>query len=526
MKEPAGGLLARAERALGLQTNPVIFFISAGIIAAFVPLAVVFNEPFSALFGAMTTWVATNLGWFYILSVTGFLVFLLWLVISRFGSVRLGPDDSRPEFSDLSWFTMLFAAGIGTVLMFWGVAEPITHYVHPPFEGVTPASPQAAERAMDLALYHFGLHTWTIFALPGLALGYFVYRRELPLRVSSAFHPVLGERIYGPIGWAIDTFAVVGTMFGVATSLGMGTLQVNTGLEYLFGIENSPTAQVVIIAVITCIATTSVVLGLDKGVKHLSELNIGLAVLLLLFVFLVGPTVSILQAMVQSVGSYLTALPEIALWNDAFADNGWQQRWTLFYWAWTISWAPFVGIFVARISKGRTIREFIVGVLLAPTLFSIIWFSVFGVTAIEVENSVGGLAAQVDEEVAVAIYVFLENFPWASITCGLAVLIIVIFFTTSSDSASLVIDMLSSGGNPNPPTRQRVFWAISEGAVAATLLLAGGFEALQNVITTLGFPFCGLLVFMAISMYRALKQEEAQRLAQEADDTSGQSSTS
>jgi len=501
-------MLERLGRALGLKTNPVIFFVSAAIIAAFVPIAAIFDEPFTQLFGAATNWIATNLGWFYILAVTGLLGFLLWVAFGRSGDLKLGPDDAEPEYSDVAWFTMLFAAGIGTVLMFWGVAEPISHFTKPPFRDVEPGTLDAAESAMDIALYHFGLHTWTIFALPGMALGYFVYRRGLPLRVSSVFHPILGDRVHGPIGWAIDTVAVVGTMFGVATSLGLGTLQVASGLDHLFAIPNNAITHTGIIVVITAMATTSVVFGLDAGVRRLSEANILLAVLLLVFVFVTGPTVYILQGMVQAIGSYIVALPELAFWNDAYADDGWQQKWTIFYWAWTISWAPFVGIFVARISYGRTLREFVLGVLLAPTTFSIIWFSVFGIASFDIElNRGGGLAEQVDADVSTAIYGFLQHFPLPSLTCGLAVLVIVIFFTTSSDSASMVIDMLSSGDEEEPPTRQRVFWALSEGAVAAGLLFLGGFKALSNVITTLALPFCGLLVFMAIAMGQAIRKE-------------------
>lgn len=502
-------MFERLENKLQLESNPVIFFISAGIILVFVVVAAAFNQALATFFGAVTTFIATYLGWFYILVVTCLLIFLVWIGLSRHGSVRLGPDDARPEYSNLAWFTMLFAAGIGTILMFWGVAEPISHFGEPPMGNVQSGTPAAAQQAMNITLYHFGLHTWTIFAMPGLALAYFVYRHNLPLRISSIFYGVLGERIYGPIGWTIDIIAVVGTMFGVATSLGLGTLQIGAGLNHLTGMPNSPLSQFGIIAFITAIATTSVVLGLDRGIRRLSLFNITLAVLLLLFVFITGPTLFIMQSMVQTIGSYLSELPRLAFWNQAYNDTGWQQDWTVFYWAWTISWAPFVGIFIARISKGRTIREFVTGVMLLPTVFSLIWYTVFGVSAMDIElNGEGGLVAQVNEEVAVALFVFLEHFPFSVVTSAIGVLIVVIFFTTSSDSASLVIDMLSSGGNPNPPARQRVFWAVSEGAVATVLLLVGGFDALQNVITTLGFPFCLLLIFMAFAMFHTLRGEE------------------
>jgi choline/glycine/proline betaine transport protein len=471
----------------------------------FVILAIPFDKQMADSFGKLTGWVASHLGWFYIVSVSGLLVFLVVLALSRFGSIRLGADDSRPDYSNLTWFTMLFAAGIGTILMFWGVAEPVSHFSQPPFEGVNAGTQRAASDAMTLALYHFGLHTWTIFAMPGLAIGYFAYRHGLPMRISSLFYPILGERAFGPLGWTVDIVAVLGTLFGVATSLGLGTLQLNSGLSYLFGVPSSGFVQVLLITTITAIAATSVALGLDKGVRRLSQLNIGLAIVLIGFVALAGPSVFIAEGMVQSIGDYLHALPWLAFWTETFRESDWQRQWTLFYWAWTISWAPYVGIFIARISRGRTIREFVAGVLLAPTAFTLIWFGVFGLSAIHVEmNGQADLAAQVKEDPSVAIFAFLDTFPLAEIASALSVVIIVIFFTTSSDSASLVIDMLTRRDDQPSLVRQRIFWAAAQGVIAATLLLAGGLDALQNVITSLGLPFCVLLIFMAVALYRAL----------------------
>nr|WP_221275619.1 BCCT family transporter [Marinobacter oulmenensis] len=501
-------VLERLQRRLGLQTIPGIFFTSAGIAILFVALAIPFDEQVAGAFGVLTGWVARNLGWFYILSVSSLLIFLFGLAVSRYGSIRLGSDDSRPDYSNLTWFTMLFAAGIGTILMFWGVAEPVSHFASPPFDGVKAGTEQAASDAMTISLYHFGLHTWTIFAMPGLAIGYFAYRHDLPMRISSLFYPILGERIYGPLGWTVDVIAVLGTLFGVATSLGLGTLQLNSGLNYLFGVPTSGLVQVLLIAVIASIAATSVALGLDKGVRRLSQLNIVLALLLILFVAAVGPTVFIAEGMVQSIGDYLDALPWLAFWTETFKETDWQRQWTLFYWAWTISWAPYVGIFIARISRGRTIREFVAGVLFAPTAFTLVWFGVFGLSAIDVES--GGLvdlATQVENDPSVAIFAFLEAFPLAEVASALSVVIIVIFFTTSSDSASLVIDMLTRREDQPSLVRQRIFWAAAQGVVAASLLLAGGLDALQNVITSLGLPFCLLLLFMAVSLFRALRAD-------------------
>lgn len=501
-------MLERLQRRLGLQTIPGVFFTSAGVATLFVALAVPFDQEVAEYFGLLTGWVARNLGWFYILAVTSLLIFLLGLAVSRYGTIRLGGDDSRPDYSNLTWFTMLFAAGIGTILMFWGVAEPVSHFANPPFEGVRAGSEQAASDAMTVALYHFGLHTWTIFAMPGLAIGYFAYRHNLPMRISSLFYPILGERAFGPWGWAVDVIAVLGTLFGVATSLGLGTLQLNSGLSYLFGIPSTGLVQVILIAVIASIAATSVALGLDKGVRRLSQLNILLAMLLLAFVLSVGPTVFIAEGMVQSVGDYLDALPWLAFWTETFKETDWQRQWTLFYWAWTISWAPYVGIFIARISRGRTIREFVAGVLFAPTAFTLVWFGIFGLSAIQVEmNGAVALAEQVQQDPSVAIFAFLEAFPLAEVASALSVVIIVIFFTTSSDSASLVIDLLTRREDQPSLVRQRIFWAAAQGVIAATLLLAGGLDALQNVITSLGLPFCILLIFMAVSLFRALRAD-------------------
>lgn len=501
-------MLERLQRRFGLQIIPGVFFTSAGIAALFVAVAIPFDEVVAETFGLLTGWVARNLGWFYIFSVSALLLFLIGLAFSRYGNIRLGSDDSRPDYSNLTWFTMLFAAGIGTILMFWGVAEPISHFANPPFDGVQSGTEQAARDAMTVALYHFGLHTWTIFAVPGLAIAYFSYRHNLPMRISSLFYPILGERAFGPWGWAVDVIAVLGTLFGVATSLGLGTLQLNSGLDYLFDVPSTGLVQVILIAVITGIAATSVALGLDKGVRRLSQVNIVLAMALLAFVLTVGPTVFIAEGIVQSLGAYLDALPRLAFWTETFKDTDWQRQWTLFYWAWTISWAPYVGIFIARISRGRTIREFIAGVLLAPTAFTLVWFGIFGLSAIQVEMSGQiALAEQVQQDPSVAIFAFLEALPFARVASALSVIIIVIFFTTSSDSASLVIDMLTRRDDQPSLVRQRIFWAVAQGVIAATLLLAGGLDALQNVITSLGLPFCILLIFMSVALFRALRAD-------------------
>ena len=416
------------------------------------------------------------------------------------GHVRLGGDDERPEYSTLTWFGMLFAAGIGTILMFWGVAEPISHFANPPIGDVAPGSTAAAEQAIALTHYHFSLHTWTIFTLPALCFAYFIYKRKMPPRVSSIFSPILGARVYGPIGKTIDVIALIGTVFGVATSVGLGTLQINAGLAELFDVAVSPVVQVTVIVIVTAIASVSVALGLDRGIKVLSNINIYMAIGLLLFVILAGPTVLILKGTIESVGTYLSWLPDLAFWNNTVPnspDNAtWQNTWTVFYWAWTITWSPFVGIFIARISRGRTIREFVVGVLGLPVTFSLIWFGAFGTAAFNIENNgEGGLvnAVAVEGDIPGALFEFLSNYPAATFVSGMSILIVIIFFTTSVDSAAMVTDMIASGKEPaTAPIHQKLIWTVLMGAVGAVLLAAtgeGGLAALQQTIIVVGLPF-------------------------------------
>ncbi|GAA1011523.1 BCCT family transporter [Nocardiopsis tropica] len=500
---------------LGLDTNPTIFFTSAALTVVFVVCAIVFTDTVDTVFGAASQWILTHLGWLYILGVTSFLAFLVWIACSRYGGVRLGPPGSAPEYGNLAWFCMLFAAGIGSILMFWGVAEPISHYADPPQGDVEPESVEAARQAMGFTLYHFGLHTWTIFCLPALAFAYFVYRKGLPFRVSSVFHPFIGDRIDGPLGRTVDIVAVLGTLFGVAVTIGLGTMQINSGLNTLFGIEESRLTQLVLIAVVTAVAVASVASGLDVGIKWLSLLNVVLAVALLVFVFLASSPLYLAKGTIETVGVYLERLVPLSFWNDTFGNTGWQGAWTVFYWAWTITWSPFVGIFIARISKGRTIREFVLGVLVLPTAFSIVWFGVFGLSAFDIEmNRGGGLVREVavEQDIPGALFAFLEHFPMATFVSAASILIVVIFFTTSSDSASLVVDMLCSG-DAVTPVRQRVFWGVTEGVVAATVLTAtgvGGLDALQQTIIVFGLPFFAIGFFMMAGLVRSLRAEEAE----------------
>jgi choline/glycine/proline betaine transport protein len=489
-----------------MQVNPPVFFVSAALILAFVLFGALFPERAGRTFDSLQAGIVRDFGWFYIVAVAMFLIFVLFLMMSRYGDVKLGPDESEPEYSYLSWFAMLFSAGMGIGLLFFGVAEPIQHYAKPPVgEGSTVES---ARQAMILTFFHWGVHAWAIYIVVGLALAYFAFRRGLPLTLRSGLFPLIGKRIHGPIGHAIDIFAVLGTMFGVATSLGFGVLQVNAGFSYLFGLPVNATVQVVLIAVITGMATLSAGTGLDKGVKRLSELNIILAVLLLVFVLMVGSTVFLLQAFVQNIGAYLGAVVQRTFRMYAYEPNAWLGDWTLFYWGWWISWSPFVGMFIARISRGRTIREFITGVLLVPALFTFLWMTVFGNTAIALDLSGAAPIAQtVADNMPVALFEVMEQLPFSLFASGLVTLLVITFFVTSADSGALVIDMITSGAAPNPPVWQRIFWAICAGVVAAVLLLAGGLKALQTAALASALPFAIVMLFICYGLLRALQTE-------------------
>ena len=488
------------------QANVPVFVGSAALI--FTALLLVVRDPDDAsrVFAAIQSWIVHEMGWFYVAAVATFLVFAIGIAASSMGAIRLGPDDSVPDFSTASWFAMLFSAGMGIGIMFYGVAEPVLHFASPPVgEGGTV---EAARNAMQLSFFHWGLHAWAIYAVMGLALAYFSFRQGLPLTVRSALYPLIGERIYGPIGHLVDIFAVFGTMFGVATSLGLGVLQVNAGLDYLFGIAPDISVQLMLIAGITLLATASVVSGINAGIRRLSELNLGLAIALMLFVLAVGPTVFLLQAAMQNTGAYLSDLVGKTFTLYAYQPNEWIGGWTLFYWGWWISWSPFVGMFIARISRGRTIREFVIGVLLVPSGFTFLWFTIFGNTALAMQ--LDGSAQMVDAvqaDVAVALFQFLGHLPFAGISMTIATLLVVTFFVTSSDSGSLVIDIITSGGEPEPPVWQRVFWAVTEGAVAAVLLLAGGLAALQTGAIASGFPLAAILLVVCYGLFTALRQE-------------------
>jgi choline/glycine/proline betaine transport protein len=489
--------------------KPQVFFSSVILIALMVLVCAIWPHQANLLFKSVQHWLEVQAGWLYILSVAIFLIFIVFVMVSRFGDIKLGPDHSLPDYSYKSWIAMLFSAGMGIGLMFFGVAEPVMHFLSPP--DASPQSIAAARDALKITFFHWGIHAWAIYAVVALSLAYFSYRHKLPLLPRSALYPLIGERIHGPIGHVVDTFAVLGTMFGVATSLGFGVLQVNSGLSYLFvDIPNNATVQVILILIITLMATASVFLGLDKGVKRLSEVNLGLAFLLLLLVLLFGPTVTLLQAFVQNTGGYLSDLVGKTFNLYAYQHKeDWIGGWTLLYWGWWISWSPFVGTFIARVSRGRTIREFLVGVLFVPTGFTFLWMTVFGNTAIDAIMHQGGqyLADAVSTDVSVALFKFFEHMPFSNLLSVIAVCLVVTFFVTSSDSGSLVIDNLTSGGDANSPTWQRIFWALLQGVVASVLLLAGGLQALQTAAIASAMPFLLVMLLMCFGLYRALQDD-------------------
>ena len=467
--------------------------------------SVAFQEHAQALFGDAQAWIIANVSWLYILAVALILLMVVLLAFSRYGDIKLGPDHSEPDYSALTWFAMLFSAGMGIGLMFFGVAEPVMHFLSPPVgEGGTTL---AAREAMKITFFHWGLHAWSIYAIVAMILAYFAYRHGLPLTLRSALYPLIGERIYGPIGHAVDIFAIIGTVLGVATSLGLGVTQINTGLNHLYGLPVTIPVQIGLIVATTLLATISVVTGLDKGVRRLSELNLSLAGLLMLMVLIAGPTVFILQTFVQNIGSYLSDIVNKTFNLYAYEPNDWIGGWTLFYWGWWLAWSPFVGLFIARISRGRTIREFVAGVLLVPTAFTLLWMTVFGDTAIHMIlwEHVSSLGEAIEQDSSLALFAFFEHFPFSALISLVAIIMVVVFFVTSADSGALVVDMLASGGKRGTPIWQRIFWAVSMGGVAIALLLADGLTALQTATIASALPFTIALLCSMWGLLKALR---------------------
>ena len=462
----------------------------------------------SGLFAQVLGFTTETFGWFYMLATALFLMFIVILAFSPYGGIKLGPDHGTAQYNFIEWISMLFSAGYGIALLFYGVAEPVIHFATPPLS--EPQTIAAAKEAMQIAYFHWGFHIWAINGVVALTLAYFAFRHGLPLSMRSTLYPIIGEKIHGPVGHAVDVFAILGTLFGLATSLGISVSQINTGLNYLLpSIPVNTTVQVIAITVITGLALISVLAGMDKGVKRLSILNMTLATSLMLFVFIVGPSVFILNAFMENTGSYLGNIVERTFSLQAYQQGDWITSWTLFIFAWTISWSPFVGIFIAKISRGRTIREFIAGVMLVPTIFTFFWFAVFGDTALNMIMVQGyeSLISEVQNNQAIALFKLLENLPFTQVVSALAVVLIITFFITSSDSGSLVIDSLAAGGRSDTPAWQRTFWVVILGVVASVLLLAGGLKALQTAAIVSALPFTMIILIAMFGMWRALRIE-------------------
>ncbi|MGM7667242.1 dephospho-CoA kinase [Microbacterium sp. A93] len=508
-------MLTRLHNRLGLRTGPAIFFVSALIIVVFTLAMAIFPGPVQGGFGVVAAYLRYEVGWFYTLGTTLLVIFAVGLALSRFGRIKLGDDDSEPEFSGMAWFGMLFAAGIGATLMFWGVAEPMNHYANPPLYGTEPFSDQAATQALAISNFHFGIHMWALLVVPGLCFGYFTYKRKLPPRVSSALQPLLGDRIHGPWGKLVDIISVVSTVFGLAVSVGLGAMQINSGMNYVMGVPISGWLQAGIVAVITGIALASALAGLDKGIKRLSYLNIILAMVLLVYVLMWGATMDTVRGIVESTGAYLSNLPMLSFFNDTFGGGEWSGDWTVFYYAWTVTWSPFVGLFIARISRGRSIRAFVTACLGLPTAFVVIWFGIYGLSAFTVdraEGSAGSLTQTIvtDGNVEAALFQLLQSFPLYLVTAVLALIVIIIFFVTSLDSGALVLDSMASGHEDEGPKRQRVFWGVSVGLVCAVILVTSGengLGAMQEVIIVIGAPVMALALFQSWLLLRALRED-------------------
>ena len=488
------------------RVNRPVFIASALLIVGFIIFGSLFGELAGEVFSQLQSFITHRFRWLFIILMNVTVVFSLYIALSRYGDIRLGHQTEHPEYSLLSWFGMLFSAGIGIGLLYWGTAEPLYHFMSPPMGQAETV--EAAKQAMSISFLHWGIHAWALYCVVALSLAYFHYRRGLPLSIRSVLYPLIGQKIYGKWGHVVDTLAVFGTMFGVVTSLGLGAMQINAGFSNVFGIPNNVPVQLCLIAIITAMATLSVMMGLDKGIKRLSDINIVLTVLLLGFMLFFGPTQFIIDSFIENIGNYVSQLIPLGFWSEAYSNTDWQANWTIFYWAWWVSWSPFVGIFVARISRGRTIREFIFGVLFIPMLLLFFWFTTFGGSAVHMELMGNyGLIEAVKADYGSAIFKLIEYYPLTKPLTLVIVVMIMLWFVTSSDSASFVIDMLTAGGDTNPPKIQRLFWALSQGVIAAVLLVAGGLSALQAVAIIAGFPFAIVVFVMMYCLWRGLTRD-------------------
>jgi BCCT family betaine/carnitine transporter len=499
-------------RKWGMDIHNPVFTISSLLVLIFVIGTLMFPDPANQAFDGAKAWSIENFDWLFLLGGNFFVLFCLTLIFLPVGGIRLGGVDAKPEFSMFSWFAMLFAAGMGIGLMFWSVAEPVAHYTgwYGTPLGVEKLTPEAAKLAMGATMFHWGLHPWAIYAVVGLSLAFFTYNKQLPLTIRSAFYPFIKDRSWGWVGHVVDIIAVMATIFGLATSLGFGAQQAAGGLNYLFGIPNTINTQIAIIIGVTAIALISVVRGLDGGVKILSNINMLIALALLLFLIIVSQGMALFSGVIETATAYAANLLPLSNWIGR-EDDTFYHGWTVFYWAWWISWSPFVGMFIARVSKGRTVREFLIAVLLIPTTVTLVWMTVFGYSGLsQAVNQVGLLANGISDS-ALSLFYMLENLPFTTLTSFVGILLVLVFFITSSDSGSLVIDSITAGGKLDAPVPQRVFWATMEGLIAGTLLFGGGANALgalKSAAITVGLPFTLVLIAMCLSLFMGLKHEQ------------------
>ncbi|MFB4161112.1 BCCT family transporter [Geomicrobium sp. JSM 1781026] len=487
----------------------IVFWVSLAIAGVFILWGVFLPDNVEAVLGFIDGFLASNFGWVYIIGTTLFVLLALFLVFGPYGRIRLGKPDEKPEYSYFTWFAFLFTAGMGVGLVFFGISEPLTHFHNPP--SVDPASMAAVEESTRYTLFHWGFHPWATYAIVALTLAYFKFRHQAPALISSAFTPLIGQRAQGGLGHSIDILAVFATIFGIATSLGLGASQITAGLSYTFdGINNTTTTTMIVILVVTVIFIVSATTGVDKGIRYLSWMNIVVAIALMLLVFILGSSIQMMESFTTTLGSYIQNIPSMTLGMNAFeGDREFLNDWTLFYWAWWIGWSPFVGTFIARVSRGRTIREFVIGVTAVPVLFSAVWFSIFGVAAIEMDNALGGGLYDIisDQGNEVALFAFLEQYPWSPVIMGVAILLVSSFFITSADAATFVLGMLTTGGRLNPQVKVKVIWGVILSATAAALLLSGGLQALEMAMLIAAFPFTFVVLLMAVSLLKALSGE-------------------
>ncbi|MFC7746924.1 BCCT family transporter [Lentibacillus kimchii] len=491
------------------KTITSTFWISIALVALFILWGVIFPGNVEYVLGQINDFISNTFGWFYLLVTTGFVILALFLIFGPYGKIKLGKPDEKPEYSYFTWFAFLFTAGMGVGLVFYGVTEPLTHYYNPPF--ADPETKAAAEESLKFTLFHWGVHPWSVYAIVALTLAYFKFRHNAPALISSAFSPLIGNKAKGGLGTAIDTLAVFATVFGIATSLGLGAKQITSGLSFTFeGIPDTLTTNLIVIAVVTVLFMISTTTGVNRGIRYLSWANLVLAAALMIFVFVLGSSVQMIESFTTTLGNYIRDLPRMTLSMNAFeGDREFLNSWTLFYWSWWIGWSPFVGTFIARVSRGRTIREFVLGVTAVPVVFSALWFSVFGISGLNMDTANGGYIYQLMNELGdeVALFGFLESSPMSSIIIGIAVILISSFFVTSADSGTFVLGMLTTGGKLNPSMIVKIIWAIILAAIASVLLWTGGLSALQMAMLIAAFPFAILIIFMCISLLKALTSE-------------------